>query len=99
MDIATTTTPLQQATHEKLQTMETATTTTPLQQAKDMSIGSEEATQTVDEPTDKIRKDVQAKSLANEVKFTTNNKLFAFTVRNYFPNLCKLHLMVLVYHK
>ena len=79
--------------------MDIATTTTPLQQAKDMSIGSDNATQNVDESADKIGKDVQAKSLANEVKFTTNNKLFTSTIRNYFPNLCKLHLMVLVYHK
>ena len=79
--------------------MDIATTTTPLQQAKDMSIGSDEGTQTVAEPTDKMGKDVQAKSVVNEVKFTTNNKLFASTIRNYFPNLCKLHLMVLVYHK
>ena len=60
--------------------MDSTTTTTLLQQAKDMSIGSDEATQTVDEPANKIGKDVQAKSLANEVKFTTNSKLFASTV-------------------
>ena len=71
--------------------MDIAITTTPLQQAKDMSIGSDNVTQNVDESADKIGKDVQDKSLANEVKFTTNNKLFTSTIRNYFQNLCKLH--------
>ena len=54
---------------------------------KQKIIGSDEGTQIVDEPTDKMGKDVQAKSLVNEVKFTTNNKLFTSTIRNYFPNL------------
>ena len=45
----------------------------------DMSIGS-------DEPAKNIKNDIQAKSLANEVKFITANELFTSTVINYLPS-------------
>ena len=76
--------------------MDIATTTTPLQQAKDMSSGSDNATPNVDESADKIRSDepaekleknIQAKSLTNEVIFTTSNRFCSSTVKNYLPNL------------
>ena len=63
MDIATTTTPLQQA---KDMSSGSDNATPNVDESAD-KIRS-------DEPAEKLEKDIQAKSLTNEVKFNTSNK-------------------------
>ena len=65
---------------KNMQPMDISELITQPEKIKDISIG-------LDEPAEKLEKDIQAKSLTNEVKFTTSNKFCSSTVKNYLPIL------------